>query len=65
MEIHKTTDTTLKLRTELALFLYPSGNVQGGGYFMKISNGERVHRNRYIMIPMPEDIVHKVHRLAK
>ena len=32
---------------------------------MKINNGERVHRNRYTVIPMPEDVVDKVHRLAK
>ena len=32
---------------------------------MKINNGERVHRNRYTTIPMPEDVVDKVHRLAK
>ena len=32
---------------------------------MKINNGERVHRNRYTVIPMPEEVVDKVHRLAK
>ena len=64
VEIHEKTDNMLKLRTEPALYLYPLGNAKGGAYYMKISNGERVHRNRYTMIPMPEDVVDKVHRLA-
>ena len=33
----------MKRRTEPALYLHPSGNDQGEGYFMKIDNGERVH----------------------
>ena len=32
VEIHEKTDNTLKQRTEPALFLYPSGNAQGGGF---------------------------------
>ena len=32
---------------------------------MKISNGERVHYNKAIVVPMPEDVVEKVHQLTK
>ena len=65
VEIHKKTDNTMKRRTEPALYLHPSGNDQGGGFFMKIDNRERVHRNRCTVIPMPEKTVDDIHRLAK
>ena len=42
-----------------------SGNDHGGGYFTKIDNGERVHRNRITVTPMPEKKVGDVHPLAK
>ena len=32
---------------------------------MKISNGERIHRNNYTVIPMPDEVVEQIHRLAK
>ena len=65
VEVHEKTDNTMKWRSEPALYLYPSGNAQGGGYYMKISNREHVHRNRFTVIPMPENVVEQVHQLAK
>ena len=59
VEIHEKTNNTMKWRTEAALYLYPSGNAQGGAYYIKISNGERVHRNRFTVILIPEDVVKK------
>ena len=61
MEIHEKSDNIMKLRIEPALHLYPFGNAQGGAYYMKISTGKRVHRNRFTVISMPEDVVDKVH----
>ena len=46
-------------RIEPALYLHPSGNAHDGAYFMKISNGERAHRNKATVVPMPEDVVEK------
>ena len=40
VEIHEKTDNTMKRRTEPAIYLHPSGNEQGGGFFMKIDNRE-------------------------
>ena len=53
VEVHEKSDNTMNMRTEPASYLYPSSNAQGGAYYMKISNGERVHRNRFTVIPMP------------
>ena len=38
VEVHKKSDDTMKIRTEPDIYLQPSGNDQGGGYFMKIDN---------------------------
>ena len=58
-------DNTMKWRREPALFLHLAGNAQGGTYFMKISNGERVLQNKVGVMPIPEDVVEKIHQLAK
>ena len=55
----------MKRRTKPALYLHPYGNNQGGDYFMKIDNGERVHKNRITVIPMPEKIDGDGHRFTK
>ena len=54
----------MKRRTQPALYLHPSGNYQGGGYFIKIDNREHVHRKRIAVIPMPDKTVGDVHQLA-
>lgn len=59
VEAHEKTDNTMKRRIEPVIYLHPSGNDYGGGYFMKIDNGERVHRNIVVVMPMPVDNVHK------
>ena len=55
----------MKRRTEPDLYLHPSRDDQDGGYFMKIDNGEHVHRNRITVMPMPDKTVGDVHRLEK
>ena len=39
VKVHEKSDNTMKTRTKTDLYLHPSGNDQGGGYFMKIDNG--------------------------
>ena len=65
VEVHEKIDNTTKRRTEPSLYLHQSRNNEGGGYFMKIDNGEYVHRNIMKVMPMPEKKVGGVHQLSK
>jgi len=51
-------------RTSGAISLRPSGNEQGGNYFLSLHTGKRILRNNWTVLPMPNDIVDAVHRLV-
>ena len=44
--------------------LRPSGNEQGGHYFLSLHTGKRILRNHWTILPMPNDVVDALHRLA-
>jgi len=47
-----------------AIALRPSGNEQGGHYFLSLHTGKRILRNNWTILPMPNDVVEAVHRQA-
>jgi len=51
-------------RTSGAIALRPSGNEQGGYYFLSLHTGKRILRNHWTILPMPNDVVDAIHRLA-
>jgi len=51
-------------RTSGAIALRPSGKEQGGNYFLSLHTGKRILRNNWTVLPMPNDVVDAVHRLA-
>jgi len=51
-------------RTSGAIALRPTGNIQGSHYFLNVIWGRRVARNNWMALPMPNEIIHAVHRLA-
>jgi len=51
-------------RTSGAIALTPSGNELGGHYFLSLHTGKRILRNNWTVLPMPNDVVDAVHRLA-
>ena len=52
-------------RTVGALALRPVGNGQGSFYFLSVSTGRVLNRLHATALPMPEDIIDKVHRMAR
>ena len=54
----------MERRTSGAIALRPSGNEQGGHYFLSLHTGKRILRNHWTVLPMSNDVVDAVHRLA-
>ena len=52
-------------RTVGALALRPTGNAQGGFYFLSLSTGRVLNRLRATALPMPDNVVDQVHRMAR
>ena len=48
-----------------ALALCPTGNAQGGFYFLSLSTGRVLNRLRATAFPMPDHVVDQVHRMAR
>ena len=64
VQTHKKHDNSLEPRTSGAIALRPSGNKQGGHYFLSLHTRKRILRNNWTVLPMPNDVVDAVHRLA-
>jgi hypothetical protein len=62
---HEKHDNTMKSRTVGALALQPTGNAQGGNYFLSLSTGRRIDRQHWTELPMPDDVIDRVHILAR
>jgi hypothetical protein len=52
-------------RTVGAIALYASGNVQGGWYFLSLLTGKRIHRYQWTVLPMGDDVIERVHEIAR
>jgi hypothetical protein len=65
VQTHEQHDNSMAPRTIGAIALRPTGNDQGGHYFYSLSTGKRITPNRWTALPMPEDVVDRVHCLAR
>jgi Reverse transcriptase (RNA-dependent DNA polymerase) len=52
-------------RTIGAIALRPTGNAQGGYYFLNLTTGRRINRYKWTTLPMPREVIDQVHRLAR
>ena len=52
-------------RTVGAIATRPTGNVQGGYYFISLSTGCRITLREFTKLPMPAEVVDQVHRHAR
>jgi hypothetical protein len=52
-------------RTVGALATRPTGNAQGNYYFYSLSTGRIINRAHATPLPMPDDVIHRVHTLAR
>jgi hypothetical protein len=63
-QVHEDHDKSMQARTTGAIALRPTGNDQGGFYFMSLTTGKVLNRNHWHELPMPQDVVKRVHDLA-
>jgi hypothetical protein len=52
-------------RTQGAICLGPSGNIQGGYRFLSLTTGKRISRRTWDIIPMPQTVIDRVNLLGK
>jgi len=64
VQTHEKHNNSMNPRTSGAIALRPSVNEQGGHYFLSLYTGARILRNNWTILPLPNDMVDAVHRLA-
>ena len=64
-QTHEEHNNSMNLRTVGALALRPAGNGQGRVYFLSVSTGRVLNRLHATALPMPDDIIDKIHRMAR
>ena len=65
VQTHEQHDDSMDPRTVGALALHPTGNTQGSFYFMSISMGRVLNRLHATPLPMPDEVVDRVHQMAR
>jgi hypothetical protein len=65
VQTHEAHNNNMNPRTIGAICLGPKGNIQGGHNFMSLSTGERIRRRQWTPLPMPEEVIERVHKLAQ
>jgi hypothetical protein len=64
-QVHEEHDNSMSTRTTGAIAMRPTGNSQGGYYFYSLATGRLLNRNHWTELPMPADVIQRVHDLAK
>jgi hypothetical protein len=62
---HEEHDNSLASRTVGALAMRPTGNFQGSFVFYNLRTGRTIIRNQWTCIPMPNDVIDRVHALSR
>ena len=65
VQVHEAHDNSMVSRTTGTIALRPTGNAQGGYYFMSLTTGCCLNRNHWTSLPMPQDVINRVHTLAR
>jgi hypothetical protein len=52
-------------RTQGAICLGPTGNKQGGFFFMSLTTGQKINRYSFDLIPTPDTVIHRVNELGR
>ena len=65
VQTHEEHDNSLNPRTIGALALHPTGNVQGGYFFLSLTTGKVINHMRWTRIPMPKEVIDWVERMAR
>lgn len=64
VQTHEEHDNTMLTRTTGAIALRPTGNHQGGFYFMSLTTGRILNQQHATTLPMPAEVIQRMHQLA-
>jgi hypothetical protein len=64
-QTHEPHDNTMVHRTVGAIGLRPTGNAQGGYFYLSLKTGRRLNRTHCTPLPMPDEVIDRMHRLAR
>jgi hypothetical protein len=56
---------TVRARTTGAIALTPTGNAQGGYYFLSLTTGRKLSQQQWDELPMPDRVIAAVERISK
>ena len=65
VQTHEEHDNSMAVRTIGAIALRPTGNTQGGYFFFSLTTGRVLNRGRWTSLPMPNEVIDRVHRMAQ
>jgi Zinc knuckle len=65
VQTHEEHDNSMQARTIGALAMRPTGNAQGSFYYFSLSSGRIINRRQATKLPMPDDVIDRVHLLAR
>ena len=65
VQTHERHGNRMTDRTVGAICLGPNGNSQGGHYFMCLTTGARITRDRWTDLPMPREVIHRVSEMGR
>ena len=57
VQVHESHDNSMLTRTTGAIALRPTGNVQGGYYFMSLTTGKRLSRYAWTRLTLPGKVI--------
>ena len=64
VQTHEEHTNDMSQRTAGAICLGPTGNQQGGHWFMSLTSGSRIRRNHWTPMPMPSDVITRVNAIG-
>ena len=65
VQTHEEHDNSMAGQTIGAIALRPTGNTQGGYFFFSLTTGRVLNRGWWTSLPMPNEVIDWVHRMAR
>jgi hypothetical protein len=65
IQTHEEHDNSMATHTKGAIALRPTGNAQGGHFFLSLATGRVLNHNRWTALPIPTEVIDRVHFLAR
>jgi hypothetical protein len=65
VQTHEEHNNSMVPRTIGALAMRPTGNAQGSFYYFSLSSGRIINRWQVTKLPMPDEVIDRVHLLAR